>query len=218
MIFVPKNNKGIRKNMKYLIIGSGRMAMGVVHDLLNLESTKEVHVTDREEEALEQMNSKFKDDRLYTYKIDADDKDRIIPLIEPFVELRDGRCRHPVREETKKGKVVLVSNCGFWEMDNFDPLLVHMQAMCKNADRAFAGALLRPHGPALKGMLEMGLPVNDVVEAATEAGRQLVEEGAMSAETLHTVSRELLSRDRYVENLNQRFRQALEGVGTRVTR
>ncbi|MCK4559985.1 MAG: saccharopine dehydrogenase NADP-binding domain-containing protein [Calditrichia bacterium] len=67
--------------MKYLIIGSGRMAIGVVHDLLNLEYIKEVHVTDREEAALEQMNSKFKDDRLHTYKIDADDKDRIIPLM-----------------------------------------------------------------------------------------------------------------------------------------
>jgi hypothetical protein len=108
-----------------------------------------------------------------------------------------------------------VSNCGFWEMDNFDPLLVHMQAMCKNADREFAGALLRPHGPALKGMLEMGLRVTDVIEAAKEAGRQLVEEGTMSSETLHTVSRELLPRDTYVQNLNQRFQQALEGVGAR---
>ncbi len=67
--------------MKYLVIGAGRMAIGVVHDLLNLQSTKEVHVTDREETALEQMNSKFKDDRFHTYKIDADDKDRIIPLM-----------------------------------------------------------------------------------------------------------------------------------------
>lgn len=141
--------------------------------------------------------------------------DRVIPLIQPFVELRDDHCRHPLREGTKRGKLVLVSNCGFWELDNFDPLLVHLKAMCKNADREFAGALLRPHGPALKGMLEMGLPVTDVIEAAREAGRQLVEEGTMSPETLDTVSRELLPREVYVENLNQIFGQALEGVGDR---
>jgi saccharopine dehydrogenase-like NADP-dependent oxidoreductase len=34
--------------MKYLIIGSGRMTMGVVYDLLSLDSTSDVHVTDRE--------------------------------------------------------------------------------------------------------------------------------------------------------------------------
>ena len=68
--------------MKYLIIGSGRMSMGTVYDLLNLSSTIEVHVTDREEAALELMNSKFNDDRLQIYKIDADDKEQILPLME----------------------------------------------------------------------------------------------------------------------------------------
>ena len=138
--------------------------------------------------------------------------DRLIPRAAPFIELRDGHCRHPRREEEKLEKVVLVSNCGFWEMDNFDPLLVHMKAMCKNADREFAGALLRPHGPALTRMEEMGLPVADVIEAAREAGRQLVEEGAMSPETLDTVSRELLPLDMWVQTLNQTFGEALAKV------
>ena len=36
--------------------------------------------------------------------------DRIlIPLGEPFLELRDGRCHHPLREGTNPGQVVLVS-------------------------------------------------------------------------------------------------------------
>ncbi|MFG1691625.1 NAD(P)H-dependent oxidoreductase, partial [Gemmatimonadota bacterium] len=32
--------------------------------------------------------------------------DRFIPLIQPFVELRDGHCRHPLREGTERGKLV----------------------------------------------------------------------------------------------------------------
>jgi hypothetical protein len=43
--------------------------------------------------------------------------DRTLPQVYPFFELRDGHCRHPLREDTKSSKVVLVSNCGFWEMD-----------------------------------------------------------------------------------------------------
>ena len=56
--------------------------------------------------------------------------ERMFPLLEPFYELRDGHCHHPRRAGTKSGKLVLVSNCGNWEMDNFDPLLLHIKAIC----------------------------------------------------------------------------------------
>jgi len=136
--------------------------------------------------------------------------DRIIPGIQPFLELRNGHIRHPGRGETKSGKIVLVSNCGFWEMDNFDSLLVHVKAICKQGPGEFAGALLRPHGPALKPMLEIGGLVEDVVEAAREAGRQLVRDGIMSPDTLNTVSRELMPRDDYIQTANQHFQQQLD--------
>jgi len=138
--------------------------------------------------------------------------DRTIPLVQPFFELRDDHIRHPAREGTKRGKTVLVSNCGFWEMDNFDALLVHVKAFCKNGNREFAGALLRPHGEALRPMLEIGGLVEDVVEAAREAGRQLVRDGKISTETLNTVSRELMSREDYIQVANQDFQQALDAL------
>jgi len=134
--------------------------------------------------------------------------DRMLPLLQPFCELRDGHCRHPLREGNEHGKVVLVSNSGFWEMDNFDPLLVHMKAFCKNASRQFAGALLRPHGPELRRMMKMGLPIDDILEAAKEAGRQLVKNGKMSSETLKIISRELMPLETYVQILNTSFARA----------
>jgi multimeric flavodoxin WrbA len=45
--------------------------------------------------------------------------DRATPLGYPRFELRDGRCCLPQREGSGTGKVVLVSNCGYWEMDCF---------------------------------------------------------------------------------------------------
>ena len=138
--------------------------------------------------------------------------DRIIPLAQPFFEMRDGHIRHPGRGETRLQKMVLVSNCGFWEMDNFDPLVVHVKAICKNGAMEFAGALLRPHGPALKPMLEIGGLVDDVVEAAREAGRQLVRDGRISSETLNIVSRELMPMEDYFQMANQSFQQALDAL------
>ena len=135
--------------------------------------------------------------------------DRLIPLGQPFIELREDHCRHPLREGAKPGQLVLVSTCGFWEMDNFDPVLSHIKAACKNMSREFAGALLRPHGASLAMMKQQGLPMEDVFDAAKEAGRQLVRDGKMAPDTLAVVSRELVPRDAYVDGANQYFRHVL---------
>lgn len=94
--------------------------------------------------------------------------------------------------EPGPGQIVLAYSCGYWEMDNFDLLHAQMHAFCEYAERECAGALLRPHGPALQPMVKKGTSVDDIFEAAKEAGRQVVVDGKMSPETLTIVSRELL--------------------------
>jgi multimeric flavodoxin WrbA len=136
--------------------------------------------------------------------------DRTIPLVKPFFELREGHCRHSLGPGTKHGQLVLVANCGFWELDNFDPLLVHMKAACKNMNREFAGGLLRPHGPALTPMKKMGLPIDDIFEAAKAAGLQLINEGKIAEKTLKIVSRELLPLEMYIDETNKGFQKALD--------
>lgn len=136
--------------------------------------------------------------------------DRMVPLILPFVDLRNGHCCHLRREGTRGGRVVLVSNCGFWEPDNFDPLVVHMRAFCRTIGREFAGALLRPAGDAFRGLLELDRPVKDIVEAAREAGRQLVEDGEMSQETLGIIGRDILPLEKFVKTSNRICQQYLD--------
>lgn len=136
--------------------------------------------------------------------------DRMVSIASPFIEVKDGRTRHFPAEGEKTQKTVLVSNCGLWGLENFTPLLTQIEAMTGDPPSEFAGALLRPHGEALRGMLKMGAPVNDVVEAATEAGRQLVQDGTMSPETLRMVSRELLPMETYVQMVNEQFQLAMD--------
>jgi multimeric flavodoxin WrbA len=136
--------------------------------------------------------------------------DRLVPLVQPFFELREGHCRHPVRKGGKRGKLVLVASCGFWEMDNFDPLLVHVKAICRNANMEFSGALLRPHAGALQWMIKKGEAVDDILDAARLAGRQLIQEGAISDQTLATISRTLLPLATFVEAVNGEFQKILE--------
>jgi len=139
--------------------------------------------------------------------------DRTLPLLQPFLEMRDGHTRHPLWEGVKRGKVVLVSVCGLCEMDNFDPMVAHIKAFCKNLDREFAGALLRPNGAYLKEMAEMGLPLDDIFEAAREAGRQLVRDGEMLPETLGVISRDIMTAEEFVEGANPTIQQMLDAAG-----
>ncbi len=138
--------------------------------------------------------------------------DRIIPLGQGQVELRDDHCRHPGHSKIQNAKLALVSNCGFWELDNFDALVAHVKAMSANLNRTFAGALLRPHGPALRAMLQQNAPVTDIIEAARMVGRQLVTEGQISQDTLDTISRPLLPRDQYIAIANQHMAQAMKAI------
>jgi len=126
---------------------------------------------------------------------------------------RDGHCRHVLREGTKTGKVVLVANCGFWEMDNFDPMIRHMQAFAKNVGREFAGSLVRPCGESYKGMIGLKMPVEDIGQAAEQAGYQLVAEGSISTEAVQAVSRAILPLEKFIKTSNRIVGQMLAEAG-----
>ena len=134
--------------------------------------------------------------------------ERTVLLGNPLFELRNSHCYKRRRNDSDTGKVVLVSSCGYWEMDNFDSMLAHVKARCRNINREFAGALLRPHSSALKIMTSRGAPVNDIFEAAREAGHQLVREGKMSSQIMAAISRPLMPLEEYVQNMNQIYQQA----------
>jgi multimeric flavodoxin WrbA len=129
--------------------------------------------------------------------------DRITAFLRLAAEVRGGRSRHLVEEGVQGGKVVLVSNCGLWEISTFDPLVTQVKGFCQHVQREFAGALLRPHGQTLRDLLKQGRPVDDVLEAAREAGRGLARDGRISGETLVAVGRPLVSLKEYVERMNE---------------
>ena len=139
--------------------------------------------------------------------------DRCIPLIEPWFELREDHCRHPRRPGFKARQVVLVSAAGFTEVDNFDPLIAHVKAACRNMGCDFAGALVRPYAASLEFIAKLGAPVKDVLDACADAGHELVETGRISEATQGRVAKELVPRALYIEGVNQSFRSELKKHG-----
>ena len=125
--------------------------------------------------------------------------DRTIPLLHGRFELRDDHCRHPLRKHAKKGKVGLISVSGFTELDNFDPLIVHTKAICKNMNREFVGAILRPVAWVMDGAEKQGVQLDDIYAALKQAGHELITDGKMKDDTLRRISREMVPREIVLE-------------------
>jgi len=168
-----------------------------------------------QDDDMQMLISKFKESEiwvfatpLYIFHMSGPMKmlvDRLIPMYDPFKQMKGKHIRHIMREDVKAGKIVLVSSEGWWNKDNFDNLVNYFKLYGEELNREFSGALLRPHSHAIPSLREAGVPVDDVFEAAKEAGRQIVKEGKFSQKTLDTVSRDLLPFEGYLNGIRQAY-------------
>ncbi|MFW9806003.1 MAG: flavodoxin family protein [Candidatus Thorarchaeota archaeon] len=131
--------------------------------------------------------------------------DRTVPLLHGAFELRDDHCRHSLRDHVKAGKVALFSVCGFTEMDNFDPLITHVKAICKNMNREYLGALLRPYAWIIDPAMKQGAPLEYLLSSVQKAGHELIKEGKMKDETLSVIANEIVPRDEVIKIMKQSF-------------
>ncbi len=136
----------------------------------------------------------------------------------PLKNLMDRQLPLFMQENTgsKKQKAVLVSTCGAWELSMFDPILAQMNALYSQPDSnyEFAGALLRPMADGVKEMVKAGETrhVDEIIQAAREAGRQLVKDGKISDEIQMEISKPLMPRDAYYKAAQMMMDQAKKSM------
>jgi multimeric flavodoxin WrbA len=122
---------------------------------------------------------------------------RLCPLLDPTLVQRDGRTRARLRSDVKLRKFVLVATSGWWEIENMDTVVRIVKELAEDASTEFAGALLRPHASEMKLKGVISVDGQTVLDAAKQAGEELVRQGRMSPETLLMVSRPLVARELY---------------------
>lgn len=135
--------------------------------------------------------------------------DRMVPLALPEIAIEEGHCRHPTRYP-RNWKFVLISNCGFYEKDNFDALVMHCKRMCMNFHADYLGELLRPHGPLLRYPEMLPEEINGVLNAATKAGEELATAESISRELMDAVAADLVPKGAYVQGTNVYWTQELD--------
>ena len=132
---------------------------------------------------------------------------RLMPIVEPVLEFREGRTRTKFHDDVKISKIVLVATGGWWEKDNLDTVVRIAEEIAANTSVEFSGALLRPHASLMNENKEKG---EEVLGAAKSAGTQLIKEGKISPETLDAISQPLISQKELLERSNKGYQKAKE--------
>ena len=128
----------------------------------------------------------------------------------PGYEIRNGHQRLKLTDGFVPPKLALVSSCGLHEMDSFDRLLNWVDSLAEMDLFEFAGALLRPHANVLYSKFTKEFDIDDIIQAAKDAGRQLITEGKMLDGTLSIVSRDIMTRDDYIKTMNLLIQEEIE--------
>lgn len=140
--------------------------------------------------------------------------ERLVTVMDPHFIETDGRIRHPLRV-TLPGKVFLVSVCGYPGLENFDPLLLHMQRFAENFHAEFSGALLRPAVFSVLMRRKYPERIQAVLDAVRTAGAEWVRQGTVSPATLEAAAADICSRRELVDTANAFWDRELEKSKTR---
>lgn len=120
---------------------------------------------------------------------------RLCPLILPFLEKRNGRTRARVRKDVNLQQLVLLSTCGWWEIENFMTVERITKEMAHDMNVEYVGAVLRPHAGQMWKDGNLTKDAEAVLQAVRRAGNELIDDGTFSEATLAEISSPLISEE-----------------------
>lgn len=133
---------------------------------------------------------------LYIYSVSGIMKnfmDRLLPMAQPFIDVdENGLCTHPPRYPGAKTRsVVLISNSGFPQQAHFSGLKETMNCWIRGGGREMAGMICCAGGVLLENP-EMRDGFTWYLDAARQAGREVVQTGSISQATQDALDRPLV--------------------------
>ena len=146
---------------------------------------------------------------LYYYTANATMKafmERLLPVLQPFIELKEGRATHPLRHQPPKA--VLLSVAGLPEEGIFDQLSSWVNFMYRRHGSLVA-EIYRP-AASLMAQAAFKEKCDDVLEATADAGRELVESMKISPETLARIKQPFTDLESFAQIANLAWKTCIE--------
>lgn len=130
---------------------------------------------------------------------------RLMPIVEPILEFKDGRTRAKFHDDVRIFKIVLITLGGWWEIGNLDTVAKIVQEIAEKVEVEFVGPIRRPHASLMKDNIEKA---ERILDAIRRAGTQLIENGDIAPELLETISQPLISEEAFRKASNHSYEQA----------
>jgi multimeric flavodoxin WrbA/putative sterol carrier protein len=148
---------------------------------------------------------------LYHFTVNAQMKafiERTLPILQPFFEQENEHTTHPLRHPFPRA--VVLSVAGFPEMEVFDQLSSWVRFVFGRDDNLVA-ELYRPGAESLSSI---GARAEEIFSGFRQAGREIVEQGAVAPETMAQVTQEVgKNRDQFASLGNVYWKTCIaEGV------
>lgn len=118
--------------------------------------------------------------------------DRFFVILEPSqVKSPRGGTEHPRRFDSHP-KIVLISSCGFPEIENFDILRQHFRKICDEIGLVWSGEILIPAA----GIANVPKLFDEKYELIRKAGAELID-GQINKDTMDEISAPVMSAEDY---------------------
>ena len=110
--------------------------------------------------------------------------DRMLPMVQPFLveDKKTGLTSHPSRYQGNC-RVVLLSVCGFPEIDHFEPLSGTFRRTFGGGSTMLVGEVLRPAAEAMANRAFFEQPYQAAMDAIKKAGAELATQGYVAKAT-----------------------------------
>lgn len=102
--------------------------------------------------------------------------ERLLPGVPASPDAPYEHAIHTTHEQVNLRKVIVLSGCGFWEIDDFYPVLTHLKAFCHNTFPELAGCIHMHRGVSARCTLPDGASEPEIESTARTAGRQVVKD------------------------------------------
>jgi multimeric flavodoxin WrbA len=143
---------------------------------------------------------------LYNYAMTAMLKafiERTLPAALPFFEIHENRMFHPLRHKTPA--VVILSVSGMPDTSHFEALSMHVRYMYASPGRRLLAEIYRPAAEAMTHPFFQD-QLNDILDATTQAGRELVHSLEISPETLKRITQPFIDAQSFAEAANETWK------------
>jgi multimeric flavodoxin WrbA len=125
--------------------------------------------------------------------------DRLEPLFEPVTDFTNGSGN--LLKNNSKGKILLLSTGNEFDTTEFNKLIEHVESLAVLFKREYLGTIIRPHAWVLNSNDLMHRNVKNLFQSLTEAGKEIVDTGKLSRDTLKEVNKDLLSKKSFLASL-----------------